>query len=212
MGLPRGGEDERPTQSELEDDNISPRTLLATCWCGRQFSTTKGLRIHQSRKKCSSVSEVVSVEGSPAQYIGSVQAQPSQLEDASKVYNHSAQSHQVEETESEETSRKAKIEWPSLAEKQAREEMDEDLTRVLELSLKGEIQNKLRVLGETIYLYGVEKFGTVEVGKEKQKGKGKREREIEELRQRVCQVRKQRRKSYDLKAESKHHNKHQHTK
>ena len=88
----------------------------------------------------------------------------------------------MEETESEESSRKAKIKWPSLAEKQAWEEMGEDLTRVLELNLKGQIQNKLRVLGETIYSYGVEKFGTVEVGKEKQKGKGRREKEIEELR------------------------------
>ena len=151
----------------------------------------KGLRIHQSRKKCSSVSEVVSVEESPTQCIGSVQAQSSQLEEnASQVYSHSAQSHQVEEAESEESSRKPKIKWPSLAEKQAWEEVDEDLTWVLELNLKGEIQNKLRVLGETIYSSGVEKFGTVEVGKEKQKGKGGREREIEELRQRVSQVEK----------------------
>ena len=63
--------------------------------------------------------------------------------------------------------------------------------QVLELGLKEEIQNKLRVLGQTIYSYGVEKFGTVEVCKEKQKGKGRRESEIEELRLRVCQVRKQ---------------------
>ena len=94
------------------------------------------------------------------------------------------------ETESEESNRKAEIRWSLLVEKQAWEEMDKDLTRILELGLKGEIQNKLRVLGETIYLDGVEKFGTVEVGKEKQKGKGRREREIEELRQRVHQVRK----------------------
>ena len=153
LGLPRGGEDERPTQSEPEDDNISPRTMLATCWCGGQLSTTKGLRIHQSRKKCSSFSEVVSVEESPTQHIGSVQAQQSQSEeDAIQVYNHSAQSHQVEEAESEESSRKAKIKWPSLAEKQAWEEMDEDLTRVLELKLKGEIQNKPSVLGETTHM------------------------------------------------------------
>ena len=85
----------------------------------------------------------------------------------------------MEEAESEESSRKAKIKWPSLAEKQAEEEMDEDLTRVLELNLKGKMQNKLQVLGETIYSYGVEKFGTAEVGKEKQKGKGRKEREIE---------------------------------
>ena len=53
------------------------------------------------------------------------------------------------------------------------------------------------MLGETNYSYGVERFGTVEVGKEKQKGKGRREREIEELMQRICQVRKQWRKSDD---------------
>ena len=88
------------------------------------------------------------MEESPTQHTGSVQAQPSQLEeDASQVCNHSAQSHKVEEAESEESSRKAKIKWPSLAEKQTWEEMDEDLTRVLELNLKEEIQNKLRVLG-----------------------------------------------------------------
>ena len=75
--------------------------------------------------------------------------------------------------------------------------MDKDHTRVLELGLKGEIQNKLRVLGETIYSYGVEKFGNVEVGKEKQKGQGRTEMEIEELRQRALQVRKQWRKSDD---------------
>ena len=38
------------------------------------------------------------------------------------------------------------------------------------------IQNKLRVLGETIYSYGVERFRMVEVGKEKQKGKERRGR------------------------------------
>ena len=82
----------------------------------------------------------------------------------------------MEETESEESSRKAKIKWPLLAEKQAWEEMDEDLTRVLELGLKGEIQNKLRVLGETIYSYAVEKFRTVETGKEiAERKRGERE-------------------------------------
>ena len=192
LGLPRGGEDKRPIQPELEDDNIRPQTMVVICWCGRQFGTTRNLRIHQSRKKCSSVSEVVSAEESPTQHIGSVQAQPSQLEEnASQVYNHSAQSHQVEETESEESSRKAKIKWPSLAEKQAWKEMEEDLTRVLELSLKGEIQNELRVLGETVYSYGAEMFRMLEVGKEKEKGKGRREREIEELRQMVNQVKRQ---------------------
>ena len=90
------------------------------------------------------------MEEYPTQHIGSVQAQPSQPEeDASQVYNHSAQSHQVEEGESEESSRKPKIKWPLLVEKQAWKEMDKDLTRVLELGLKGEIQNQLRVLQET---------------------------------------------------------------
>ena len=49
----------------------------------------------------------------------------------------------MEKAESEESSRKAKIKWPSLAEKQAWEEMDEDATMVLGMNLKGEIQNKL---------------------------------------------------------------------
>ena len=94
---------------------------------------------------------------------------PSQVsqESSSQVYHHSAWSHQVEEAESEESIKKAKIKWPLLDEKQAWEGMDQDPTRVVDLSLKGEIQNKLRVLGETIYSYGVEKFGTVEIGKGK---------------------------------------------
>ena len=75
-GVLRDGENKRTTQSELEDNNISPRTMLVTCWCGRQFGTAKGLRIHQSRKKCSSVSVVVSAEESLTQCIGNVQAQP----------------------------------------------------------------------------------------------------------------------------------------
>ena len=95
-----------------------------------------------------------------------------------------------EETESEASSRKAKIKWPSPAEKQAWEEMDEDLTRVLELGLKGEIQNMLSVGRDYLPVWS-EKFGTVEVGKEKQKGKVRREMEIKKLRQRVHQVTKQ---------------------
>ena len=61
-------------------------------------------------------------------------------------------------------------------------EVDADLSKTLESSMKGSITSKLEVTREIIYAYGCEKFGVIEIkSKEGKQTKGRRDWEIETL-------------------------------
>ena len=135
---------------------------------------------------------------SPRQRIGSAQAHPSQsAEENSPVENHSASSHQAEEDKAEDTGRLARIKWPPLSDKKAWEEMDEDLSKVLELSLKGDIKKKLQAMGRITYSYGNDRFGLVEAKERPPKGKGRREEKINKLKVQIRELKKNWKRTLD---------------
>ncbi|KAI8485265.1 hypothetical protein Bbelb_370120 [Branchiostoma belcheri] len=89
--------------------------------------------------------------------------------------------------------KKEKIKWPKANNRAAWEELDSDLSNVLEQGLKGDIDRKLNSVGEMVYNFCSEKFGTLAVGERQPSSNnrfGRREREILQLVRRRRQLRK----------------------
>ncbi|KAI8500672.1 hypothetical protein Bbelb_214900 [Branchiostoma belcheri] len=88
--------------------------------------------------------------------------------------------------------KKEKIRWPKANNRAAWEELDSDLSNILEQGLKGDIERKLNSVGEMVYNFCSGRLGTVVVG-ERQPSRnsfGRREREILQLVRRRRQLRK----------------------
>lgn len=98
-------------------------------------------------------------------------------------------------TERKEPGRRQLVKWPKANKVAVWQQLDEDLSFILEHSLRGQVETKLNCIGDILYEECRNRFGVVA---EKQKGskqKGRREREIEQLVKRRRQLRKQWRKA-----------------
>ncbi len=98
-------------------------------------------------------------------------------------------------TERKEPGRRQLVKWPKANKVAVWQQLDEDLSFILEQSLRGQVETKLNCIGDILYEECRNRFGVVA---EKQKGskqKGRREREIEQLVKRRRQFRKQWRKA-----------------
>ena len=71
-----------------------------------------------------------------------------------------------------------KIKWPKASDRVAWQKLDNDLSQLLELALRGSVENKIKILGEIIYEECKGRFG--EAGRKEPTAprKGRREREI----------------------------------
>ncbi len=84
-------------------------------------------------------------------------------------------------TERKEPWRRQLVKWPKANKVAVWQQLDEDLSFILEHSLRGQVETKLNCIGDILYEECRNRFGVVA---EKQKGskqKGRREREIEQL-------------------------------
>lgn len=88
---------------------------------------------------------------------------------------------QGQRAERKEPGRRQLVKWPKANEVAVWQHLDEDLSFILEHSLRGQVETKLNCIGDILYEECRSRFGVVA---EKQKGskqKGRREREIEQL-------------------------------
>lgn len=116
-------------------------------------------------------------------------------EEESSTLGHHKPSLQQPATETRIQGRKPLIKWPKSCEKKVWETVNEDISKLLE-HLKGTAEKKLGKMGELIYNYGAERFGTAEKRKKTTTPlKSRRQQEIERLVKERRQLKKQWRKA-----------------
>ena len=162
---------------------------IVSCWCRKSFKSVRGLRIHQTRKGCRRTASSVPEPSGLMQRSGADLPPGNASDDNSQVNNHSAVD---ESTADPPGARCPPIKWPSMSDSSAWSAMDDDLSVVLQLRLKGDVSQKLRYLANTVYSYGSEKFGI----KEKQptpasSNLSRRQKEIHDARRQLRALTKQ---------------------
>ena len=155
-----GGENDEP-QVDLDAyrNRLRPRlpsnvSVCPVCWCGRVFDSTKGLRIHQGRMKCTSVgsdfscgSSSSSLPQAMADRAGiKIQSPRKSRDNLGPVGNQSTRVYS-EPSDSGRMERKRRVKWPSMAEDGKWNDFDEDVVLVLENTLKGSSKEKLDAIG-----------------------------------------------------------------
>ncbi|CAC5393678.1 unnamed protein product [Mytilus coruscus] len=160
------------------DDQVS-------LWEGLQ--ELKGLKIHQARTKC----------GSGKQQRERTVSTDETTEDHSQEAHHSAedllpneatqinieeeqwnQNQQRTSTPSAD-SRKEKIQWPPTDDRRW-EIFDEDLDKILDNTLTGDVQRKISSLSTIVYAVGQDRFGVNTEGKKKQSTKSRKNQKSKE--------------------------------
>ena len=110
-----------------------PRTKnkveIVSCWCRRAFTSVKGLRIHQARKKC--LGSRTSSRTEVQQCSGTEQSEPCETtEKSSQEESHCAArlnaQHSVDGTP-----RHPNVKWPPMKDSKAWAEMDDDIDLIL---------------------------------------------------------------------------------
>ena len=199
----------------------SSEKTLQVCPCGwRNVTSTKGLKIHQGRKKCSK-------EGQQGPRIDSyfLRSQSSQSSEVQRPEPHQSsqdisppeEGNSSTVAEAEEcmepiqpkpaierkiTGNKPQVKWPGASEKKQWETINRDLTSVLQ-SISGTVERKLDKMGDIIYSYGAERYG-VRSKQAKQpalENKSRRQQEIDRLIRERRQLKKQWRKASDAEKE-----------
>ena len=212
---PRGpqkwGENNGPSRTDSTDyrPRLRPRPRKSTssmkdkvCWCGKVFSSMKGIRIYQTRMRCSAIPSPAEDQQLPPSNTdlpdpvhrseGSHQP-PGETEDSQgQVSNHNSTVDSAQPCGEEVIEGwKAKIQWPAMAEEREWCEFDEDITSILENNLKGTSKRKLEVMGDMIYNLGESRCGILEKKKKQAlKEPSRRQREIKRLRQELRSLRK----------------------
>ena len=203
----RVGEDDRPKRTDKDDDyrkRLRPRSVTdcPICWCGRVFSSIKGIRIHQSRSKCYAV-PMAAEEGSSssstesllskADRSGESYQSPGQTRDnPGQVSDHSTQVDPPLESSVEVVEKKRRVKWPAMADEKAWREFDEDISMMLENTLKGTSKRKLEKMGDLIYDVGKARFGLVELRERRpEQTPNRRQKEISRLRRELRSLKHQ---------------------
>ena len=150
--------------------------------CGKTFKTPKGMKIHRTKKGCSS--SVPKQRSVSAMKAGKTSDTPS-LEE-----NHSAGSIQATEQPADDPTRE-KIKFPKASQTTIWTEMDNELSQQLRQKVCGTIGEKIGIFGTTIYNFCKDKFGVIQTAAAKKPAKPRRQREIEEIRRQKKDIRRQ---------------------
>ncbi|KAJ8350642.1 hypothetical protein SKAU_G00257720 [Synaphobranchus kaupii] len=205
----------------MEPDKDS--RIMRKCRCGWEKVTTfRGLRIHQGKKRCTARGQQKQCTATAGQTLGTKsqvsnhRAEGSNAADGRQeaegpVVESSPLESGTENTpgtptinnqqasqrrEKKEPGRRQAIKWPKANEPAVWQKLDNDITVLLEHSLRGRVETKLNSLGDILYEECRSRFGVVaERRRAAPKQKGRREREIEQLVWRRRQLRKQWRKA-----------------
>ena len=180
-GRPRGGENERPKRTDAlamimaRSGTMNQNTEQNICSCGKVLKNNKGLRIHQGRMGClNSLPPTQRKEQSHKT-----------VEEPGQEAHHSARGLIVEEVDrrgsrqeevvqeedlldkaqapkQEPQARLKQIKWPKANEKNVWQQFDDDIDKILDSALSGEVDRKIKAMGSIMYSVAAERFGTVE--------------------------------------------------
>jgi hypothetical protein len=204
QGNPRGGENEEPkmTGTQMMKPAIH-NDMAVVCSCGKICKNTRGLKIHQSRMKClaqadaqkrpvlraDKTEESLVLESNHSDHAHHSEAQnvepvnPQQHQEG-LMENKVPPNHQPGEGHV-----KQRIKWPASNAEKEYNQFDNDLDKILETTLIGNVERKIQTFTRLIYAVGKERFGTIKEGREKRKPepsrqelqKGKLRKELKQL-------------------------------
>jgi hypothetical protein len=205
-GLARAGEDDGPNgQTPMMMNRSEQRTMtmntagdqsVVTCSCGKPCKNEKGLKIHRTKMGCSPILNLMQRAGSP----GETEERLDPEEHHSVQHLHASENEEesstVAETRSQaenqgNTETKQRVKWPNAAEKVKWQLFDEEVDKVLEVTLAGELDRKVKAMSTIIYNMGCERFGLEERKKQPEiKKSNRRENEISRIRGELRQLTK----------------------
>ena len=200
QGRAKAGEDDRPTGQTTMMTNAQEKDIARTCsWCGKQLKNEKGVRIHQGRMGCKPSSRLTQRTGTP----GETEKEQGQDTHHSAQSLHASVESEVSSGELETTAateapivkdtaddQKDRVRWPTTAEKNAWQAFDEDADRILEVTLAGSTDKKIRTMSTIIYSMGAERFGVQErkQGKKPNEKTNRRQQQISQIRAELRQL------------------------
>lgn len=141
------GEGEYITHQPDSNGNELELYPATTCDCGRTFKSLRGLRIHKARwcqQRCSPNREYKSTDGTTNQ-----------------DYTHSVQDSIVEHQPPGDIPSKPKIQWPKGNQKAVWSNLDEELSFLLSVHLKGPIEKQMGIFCKITYDVCYDRFGIV---------------------------------------------------
>ncbi|XP_054628013.1 uncharacterized protein LOC129179159 [Dunckerocampus dactyliophorus] len=156
-GNPRGGEDEFPNRTDTTLTTLAnglSTTTTERCICGKVCKNERGLKIHQGRMKCLAQESATQRTGpSPGET----------TEEPGRETPHRAQNLQVPSSPAPSiVVQQPRIKWPPANQHKVWHQFDEDITRVIESTAKGDVDRRLQTITTIIVTYGTERFGVEE--------------------------------------------------
>ena len=141
-GSPRGGGNEEPASHDAEP-GPSQRTMAACC-CGKEFATTRGMKIHRTKKGCPGTA---------------VQRSPSQADCMAGEGFSGQEAHRSADDLPAQLCRtpllvsRKKINWPKMSDTNKWDSLDEELLTTLDCLLEGPIQRRLQAFSDITYVF-----------------------------------------------------------
>ena len=164
QGRARAGEDERPIGRQSV--TTTPSTGLMrqdngnVCSCGKVCKNAKGVNIHRAKMGCPPVVNLVQ----RTRELDETSEGPNPDEHHSVRNLHAPGNQETSSTQrvnpsqsSENT--KCKIKWPNRNETEKWRSLDDQLANILDVTMKGDIDTKLRTMTTVIYNLSKDQFG-----------------------------------------------------
>ncbi|XP_053183947.1 LOW QUALITY PROTEIN: uncharacterized protein LOC128367182 [Scomber japonicus] len=158
--------------------------MISRCICGKVCKNERGLKIHQARMKCL-------VQETAVQRTGPVPGETQ--EEPGPETPHRAQNLQVPKIPTpSKVVQQHRIKWPPAKQHRLWQQFDEDASRIISATAKGDVEGRLRNLTTIITSFAVERFGVEEPKTSKSTyTKNRRAEEIHQLRKELRKLTKQ---------------------
>ncbi|XP_049336392.1 uncharacterized protein LOC125802421 [Astyanax mexicanus] len=160
-------------------------TTNVICICGKLCKNHRGLKIHKARMKCLDKDNEVQRSGLVP---GETQEEPGQ------EATHRAQSLHVPQTlNPSRVIPQQRIKWPPASKRSEWQQFDEDVSKIIQATAKGDVDSRLTSMTTIIISYASERFGQVDKGKSKSTSytMSRRATRIHHLRQELRTLKKQ---------------------
>ena len=214
QGCARVGEDEQPNGQIPETTTPEIRTTnLKVCSCGKSCKNERGLKIHRTKMGCQPILNLVQRKGQPHETeeemdqethhsVQHLHVQGEEEDGSNRTEEENETTLNLIDQQAEQTPTptvektpqhtRERIKWPNSSKKNIWSRFEEELDKVLESTLAGNVDRKLSAMSIIIYSMGKERFGC-EAREQKIKSDARvnrRQAEIAKMRQELRQFTK----------------------
>lgn len=193
-----------PTQQDQRTPGV--------CSCGKICKNERGLKIHMGHMGCPPIQNLVHRIGKPCKSKENtgqethhrardllVQDEGEQAAQSSPIKNKDTDEPVMTPQNIVSSERKKRIKWPKTSDQQVWRKFDEDVDMILQNTLCGSVDRKIRAMSTITYAVGRDRFGLEEDHRATppmgNSGPNRREREIASIRKKLRDLRKQYKKA-----------------